>query len=149
MPDKTAKTRPGRGFAQQLRRLLSTEGYRPRLDSGDGRPSTLHFKVEGDEYELRCEDDADFVQLCTGYLLESVSQDELTLLRTANDVQNQVKVAKVYIPGSRKYVEFQVELFLGGQPLKPDLLQRCISILRYSYREFYRRITPELPRARA
>ena len=52
----TAATRLRRVFAQQLQDLTS-EGYRPRLDPGDGGRSTLHFKVEGEEHELRCSED--------------------------------------------------------------------------------------------
>ncbi len=49
--------------------------------------TTLHFKVEGTRFQLRCaEEDADFVQLCTGYSLEGATQDELTLLHAGNQL---------------------------------------------------------------
>lgn len=137
-----------RTFAQQLRRLLLSEGFRPRPKDGD--PQTIHFKVEGNTFVLRCnEGDPDFVQLCTGYSLEYTTPEELTLLRAAMEIQNAMKVAKVYIPASREYVEFQLELFLGGHPLSPDLLGRCIATLRRTWKEFYARVKPEAPQASA
>lgn len=152
MPEKTTRVRPKPKptTAQQLRTLLATEGYRPRFDRGDGHPATIHFKVEGREYVLRFnEDDPDFVQVCTGYLLDGATRDELTLLRAANDVGSQVKVAKVSIPKALDCVEIQVELFLGGQPFSAALLQRSISAVRYGCREFFKRVIPEAPQARA
>ncbi len=150
MTEKTTRIRPSRAFAQQLRKLLAEEGYRPRLEQEDGGPSKLHFKVEGSGFQLRCnEDDHDFVQLCTGYVLEGTTQDELSLLRAANDLQAQLKVVKVWIPASAEFVEFQVELFLDGHPLTPALLERCISMLRHSAREFWGRVKAETPRAMA
>lgn len=150
MTAKTTRSHKRRPFAQQLRKLLSAEGYRPRLDQGDGQPSTIHFKVEGDEFQLCCwEDDPGFVQLCTGRLLGGATHDEPTLLRAANEVQAKVKVVKVWLPASGEFVEFQVELFLSGHPLSPELLQRCISTLRYAVGELTQRVIPEVPRALA
>lgn len=139
---------PKRSSTQQLRRLLLAEGYRPRPK--DGNPQTIHFKVEGNTFLVRCnDDDPDFVQICTGYTLEDTTGDELTLLRAAVDVQNDMKVAKVYIPPNREYVEFQLELFLDGQPLSAGLLERCIATLRATCNAFYKRVTPPAPQARA
>ncbi len=150
MTEKTTRIRPARAFAQQLRKLLADEGYRPRLEQADGEPSKLHFKVEGNGFQLRCsEDDRDFVQVCTGYLLDGATQDELSLLRAANDLQAKLKVVKVWIPASAELAEFQVELFLGGHPLSAELLERCISMLRHSAGEFWGRVKAEAPRAMA
>jgi putative sensory transduction regulator len=150
MTENTTRTRPARTFAQQLRKLLAEEGYRPRLEQEDGEPAKLHFKVEGNGFQLRCrEDDPDFVQVCTGYVLEGATKDELSLLRAANDLQAKLKVVKVWIPASAEFVEFQVELFLGGHPLTPELLERCISMLRHSAGEFWGRVKAEAPRAMA
>jgi hypothetical protein len=148
MPAKTAVVSPKRSLAHHLRRLLAAEGYRPRLEKGDGDPSTLFFKVESNEYLLRCSgQDPEFIQLCTGYSLAGTTQDELTLLRAASEVQNDAKVAKVYIPPTKAYVEFQLELFLGGHPLSPELLERSIATLKYTCREFYKRVIPDRPQA--
>ncbi len=148
MPGEATTTTPRRSLAHQLRRLLASEGYRPRLEKGDGNPSTLFFKVEGNEYLLRCsEQDPDFIQLCSGYSLEDATPDELTLLRAASEVQNDMKVAKVYVPPTKAYVEFQLELFLGGHPPSAGLLERCIATLKHTCREFYKRVTPEKPQA--
>lgn len=150
MTEKTTRIRPARTFAQQLRKLLSEEGYRPRLEQQEGGPSKLHFKVEGKGFQLRCsEEDPDFVQICTGYLLEGATQDEPSLLRAANDLQAELKVVKVWVPAKPEFVEFQVELFLGGHPLTPELLERCISMLRHSAQKFWGRVTAEAPRAMA
>ncbi len=150
MAERTRKTQTRRNPAQQLRALLATEGYRPRRADGEDDPWTVHFKVEGNTFLLRCtDDDPDFVQLCTGYSLDDMPQDDLVLLRAANDVQAEIKVAKVCIPRSRAYVEFQLELFLGGHPLTPELLERCILTLRQTSREFHERVTPRAPQALA
>ena len=150
MTEKTTRIRPARTFAQQLRKLLAEEGYRPRLEQEEGAASKLHFKVEGNGFQLRCrEEDPDFVQICTGYLLDGATRDELSLLRAANDLQAKLKVVKVWIPASTEFVEFQVELFLGGHPLTPELLERCISMLRHSAGEFWGRVKAEAPLAMA
>jgi hypothetical protein len=150
MPEKTNRIPAKRPPAQQLRALLAAEGYRPRRAEADDDPSLIHFKVEGRAYLLRCEeDDPDFVQICTGYSLEDLPKDELELRRAANDVQAEMKVAKVCIPPSLAYVEFQLELFLGGRPLAAELLQRCIATLRHTSREFYERVSPRPPQALA
>lgn len=150
MPDETTRIRAKSTPAQRLRTLLASEGYRPRRAEDEDDPSTVHFKVEGNAFLVRCgDDDPDFVQLCTGYSLENLPQDDLVLLRAANDVQAGMKVAKVCIPPSREYVEFQLELFLGGHPLSAELLERCIATLRHTAKEFYDRVTPPAPRAMA
>ena len=151
MTEKTTRIRPARTFAQQLRKLLAEEGYRPRLEQEEeDAASKLHFKVEGHGFQLRCrEEDPDFVQICTGYVLEGATRDELTLLRAANDLQARLKVVKVWIPASTELAEFQMELFLGGHPLTPELLERCIAMLRHSAGEFWGRVKAEAPLARA
>ncbi len=150
MPEKTPRPGSKRTPAQQLRTLHATEGNRPRRAEADEDPSVIYFKVEGITYMLRCpEDDSDFVQLCTGFSLEDSPCDELTLRRAAGEVQNDTKVAKVRIPASRNFVEFQLELFLGGHPLSSELLQRCLATLRYAWREFNKRVTPPQPHALA
>lgn len=150
MTEKTTRIRPARTFAQQLRKLLAEEGYRPRLEQEEDGSSRLYFKVEGHGFQLRCrEDDHDFVQICTGYLLDGATRDELSLLRAANDLQAKLKVVKVWIPANTEFAEFQVEQFLGGHPLTPELLERCISMLRHSAGEFWGRVKAEAPRAMA
>lgn len=150
MPEKTKRSQSKRSAVQQLRALLATEGYRPRRAEGEDDPSTVYFKAEGNTFLVRCtDDDPDFVQLCTGFALDDTTTDELALLRAANDVQTEMKVAKVCIPPSREYVEVQLELFLGGQQLSAELLERCIAVLRHTCREFCERVTPPAPQALA
>lgn len=151
MPEETTPSRRKRTVAQQLRLLLATEGYRPRRAADEENPSTVHFKVEGNTFVIRTnEDDPDFVAVCTGYALDDASKDELTLLRAAVEVQNDMRVAKVYVPRNLAFVEFQLELFLDGKPFSADLLARCLGTLRATCKQFYERVTPrEQPRALA
>lgn len=151
MPEETTPARRKRTVAQQLRALLATEGYRPRRTADEEDPSTIHFKVEGNTFLIRTvEQDPDFVAVCTGYGLEDTTKDELTLLRAAIEVQNEMKVVKVFVPKSLAYVEFQLELFLDGKPVSPELLERCIGTLRATCKRFYKLVTPqEQPRALA
>ena len=151
MDEQTTPARPKRTVAQQLRALLATEGYRPRRVGDEEDPSTIHFKVEGNTFLVRTnEQDPDFVAICTGNTLEDISKDELTLLRAASEAQNDMKVAKVFVPKSLAYVEFQLELFLDGKPFSADLLERCLGTLRTTRRRFYELATPrEQPRALA
>ncbi len=148
--ETVARRGSGRPIAQALRRLLASEGYRPSMDSGDGKPSTIRFKLEGAVHLLRSsEDDPGFVQLCTGWTLDGVTSDELILRRAADEVQNEVKVVKLWIPAALGMIELQAELFVGGSGLTPELLDRCISTLRFAAREFLGRVTPDEPKARA
>ena len=151
MPEEITAARSKRTVAQQLRILLAQEGYRPTRATDEETPSTIHFKVEGNTFVIRAnEEDPDFVAICTGYRLEDTTKDELTLLRAAIEVQNEMKVAKVFVPRSLAFVEFQLELFLGGNPLSAELLERCIGTLRASRGQFFKLVTPqERPRAQA
>lgn len=151
MPEEIAPARRKRTVAQQLRILLATEGYRPKRAADEDDPSTVHFKVEGSVFVIRTiEEDPEFMAICTGYSLEDATADELTLLRAAMEVQNDMKVAKVFVPRSLAFVEFQLELFLDGKPLSAELLECCIGTLRASARKFTKLVTPqEAPRAQA
>lgn len=150
MPEETAPVRAKRTVAQQIRALLATEGYRPRRASEEEDPSSVHFKVEGSGFVIRTlEQDPGFVGVYTGYTLDDLSRDELTLLRAAIEVQNAMKVAKVFVPRDLAFVEFQLELFLDG-PLTAELLERSIGTLRGSRKRFYELVTPrEPPQAQA
>jgi hypothetical protein len=151
MPEETTPVRAKRTVAQQLRVLLAEEGYRPTRAADEENPSNIHFKVEGNTFVIRAnEEDPDFVAICTGYRLEDTTKDELTLLRAAIEVQNEMKVAKVFVPRSLAFVEFQLEMFLGGKPLSADLLERSIATLRATRRQFFKLVTPqEQPKALA
>lgn len=151
MPEEITATRTKRSVAQQLRVLLAREGYRPGRVADEENPSNVHFKVEGNTFVARTsEDDPDFVALCTGYRLEDDVKDEQVLLRAAMEVQNDMKVAKVFVPRSLAFVEFQLELFLGGKPLSPELLERCLDTLRATSRAFFKKSLPqEQPKALA
>lgn len=150
MENVLAKPRRNRTAAQRLKNLLVEEGYRPRLEPGDDGPSVLEFKVEGQRFQVRAwASDEDFVQICTGVGLEEGGPDEAALLRFGNELQAHYKGVKTYLPPSRSFVEFQIELLLGGHPLSADLLERCIGILRAAGRDFCKRLEPEVPKARA
>ncbi len=56
---------------------------------------------------------------------------------------------KLFLPESREYVEVRLELLLFGHPLVPELLERCISILRAAGREYCEGVTAEQPWALA
>lgn len=144
MPEETTPARPRRTVAQQLRTLLATEGYRPRRAADEEDPSSVHFKVEGRSYVVRTlEADPDFVAVCTGYALDDATKDEPTLLRAALEVQNEMKVVKIYLPRSLEWVEFQLELFLDGRALSASLLERCLGALRATSSKFFKSVTPE------
>jgi hypothetical protein len=151
MPEMTTRTRRPRPFAQELRALLAEEGYRPRLEPSDGPVCALRFKVEGVEHRVACaDDDRDFVQLTVGFRLgERATHDELALLRAANELQASTKVVKVWIPPDCSFVEFGIELFLGGRDYTPALLERSLLTLRGSAEEYFKRVTAEQPAARA
>ena len=150
MENALAKPRRAKTAVQRLKDLLAEEGYRPRLESREDGPSDLEFKVEGRRFLLRAwVSDEEFVQVCTGVLLDDGGPDEATLLRFGNELQAHYKGVKTYLPPSRAFVEFQIELFLGGHPLSPELLERCINILKAADRDFCKRLEREMPKARA
>ena len=150
MPERTTRTPTKRTVADRLRALLAAEGYRPRRAQEEKHPEVIHFKVEGNLFLLRFEeDDPDFVQVSTGYLLEDSTRDELALLRAGNEIQDKWKAVKVWFPKSRAFVELQVELFLGGRPFTAGLLGRSIGTLRAAGKELHGLVTPGPPKARA
>ncbi len=151
MAEETTTVRARRTVSQQVRALLAKEGYRPLRAADEDDPSMVHFKVEGNTFVVRTvEADPDFLAICTGYTLEHATKDELTLLRAAIEVQNDMKVAKVFVPRSLAFVEFQLELFLDGRPLSPALLERSIGTLRATCASFWKLVTPrEEPKALA
>jgi hypothetical protein len=150
MENALARPRRAKTAVQRLKDLLAEEGYRPRLESREDGPSELEFKVEGRRFLLRAwASDEEFVQVCTGVLLDEGGPDEATFLRLGNELQAHYKGVKTYLPPSRAFVEFQIELFLGGHPLSPELLERCIHILQATDRDFCKRLEPEVPKARA
>jgi hypothetical protein len=95
------------------------------------------------------EQDPDFVTICLGYLFEEPVPDVQAILRAGHDVQAEAKVAKFFLDPEGKYYELQAELFLGGRPLNPRHLERCINVLKRAAAEFYNRIRTAAPRARA
>ena len=150
MENALAKPHRTKTAVQRLKDLLAEEGYRPRLESREDGPSALEFKVEGRRFVLRAwASDEEFVQVCTGVALDEGGPDEVTLLRLGNELQAHYKGMKTYLPPSRAFVEFQIELLRGGHPLTPELLQRCITSLQAVERDFCRRLEPEVPKARA
>ena len=150
MDNALSKPRRPKTAVQRLRDLLAEEGYRPRLENGEDGPSSLDFKVEGRRFVVRAwESDEEFVQVCTGVALDEGGPDEVTLLRLGNELQAHYKGVKTYLPASRAFVEFQIELFLGVHPFSPEVLQRCITVLQAVERDYCKRLVPEAPKARA
>lgn len=149
MAEPTAAPRRRRTPAQRLRDFLSRQGFRPWVEDDDA-PGTIWFHFEGLRCAARLEDgDEGYVQLALGFLLEEECRDELTLLRTMNEVQAATKVVKVFLPPGREFVEFQMELFLDGLPMSPTVLQRSLVTLRGASADFLARVRPEPPKARA
>lgn len=150
MAEKTTGARGKRTVAERLRALLAAEGYRPRPARDEKQPNVIHFKVEGNLFLLRCEEgDPDFVQVCTGYSLEDATQDELALLRAANEIGGTKKAVKAWLPPGRGCVEIQVELFLGGRPFTAEHLGRAIEAVHEAANEFHERVMPRAPEALA
>ena len=81
-------------------------------------PASIWFKFEGLEFAARLEDrDEDYVQIAPGFTLGEESRDELTLLRTMNEVQASTKVVKIAVSPRIDFVEFEMESFwTGGRP---------------------------------
>ena len=149
MDQVTPAPRRKRTPAQRFRDFLSRQGFRPWVEDGDA-PGTIWFHCEGLKFVARLDErDEDFVQICLGFLLREESRDELTLLRTMNEVQAGTKVVKVFVPPERDFVEFQIELYLDGRPMSPKLLERCLVTLRGTSSDYLGRVRPEPPKALA
>ena len=148
MDEATTAPRRKRTAAHRFRDFLARQGFRPWVE--DDFPGCIWFNFEGYRYLVRLEDgDDDYVQVALGYLLEEDCRDELALLRAVNETQAETKVVKVFLAPRLEFVEFQVELFLGGHPMSLELLQRCLLILRGTSRAYLDRVQPEAPKARA
>ncbi len=136
------------GLPERIREFLAEQGYRPWTD--DEFPGTLWFRNEGLKFVVRFADgDDDYVQVALGFILREESRDEITLLRALNLEQARTKVVKVYVSPECDVVEFQMELFLDGRIPSPELLDRLLWTLRGSSRDFFDRIRPEEPKAKA
>ena len=103
MDEIAPSTRRKRTPIQRFRDFLSRQGFRPWVE--DESPASIWFKFEGLKYAARLEDrDEDYVQIALGFTLREESRDELTLLRTMNEVQASTKVVKIYVsPGSTSW----------------------------------------------
>lgn len=144
----TTTERKPPGLPERIREFLAEQGFRPWTD--DELPDTVWFRFEGLKYVARfASGDDDYLQIALGFTLREESRDELTLLRALNVEQAKTKVVKVYVAPGCDLVEFQMELFLDGRLPSPDLLDRLLWILRGSSRDFFDRIRPEEPKAKA
>lgn len=147
---KPEEAKPAASVATRVADLLAEEGYRPHVQPPEGRHRRIFFKAEGARFLVRLnEDDPDFVMICLGYLFEEPVPDVQAILRAGHDVQAEAKVAKFFLDPEGKYYELQAELFLGGHPLNPRHLERCINVLRRAAAEFNDRIRTAAPRAQA
>ncbi len=148
MAEVAPAARRKRTALQRFRDFLARQGFRPWVE--DDFPGCIWFNFEGYRYLVRLEDgDDDYVQVALGYLLEEDCRDELALLRAMNETQAETKVVKVFLAPRLEFVEFQMELFLGGRPMSLEMLQRCLLILRGASRAYLDRVQPEAPKARA
>ena len=150
MPDVTqqAAAPVAPGLPERFREFLAEQGFRPWTD--DECPETTWFRFEGLKFVARFADgDDDYLQIALGFVLQDESRDELTLLRALNHQQAKTKVVKIYVSPECDLVEFEMELFLDGRMLSPQLLERFLWTLRGTSREFFDRIRPEEPKAKA
>ncbi len=132
----------------RFRELLAEQGFRPWTD--DESPGSVWFRFEGLRYVTRFADgDDDYVQIALGFVLRDESRDELTLLRALNAEQAKTKVVKIYVSPECDVVEFEMELFLDGHMPSPNLLERLLCTLRGTSRDFFDRVRPEEPKAKA
>lgn len=151
-PSEVPAQTPNRSSpAARLLDLLAEEGYRPHPRDPDGSFHSIDFKAEGRRFNLRInEEDPDFVGICLGYRLD----DEPTLppealLRAGHDAQADAKVVKFFLDPAGKFYELQAELFLGGQPLNAQHLERCLGALRWAAARFAEKLRADAPTARA
>ena len=148
MDEITPSTRRKRTPTQRFRDFLSRQGFRPWVE--DESPASIWFKFEGLKYAARLEDrDEEYVQIALGFTLREESRDELTLLRTMNEVQASTKVVKIYVSPRIDFVEFEMELLLDGHPPSLKLLERCLETLRGTSRDYFEKVRPEKPAAQA
>ena len=145
-PQAAAPVAPG--LPERFREFLAEKGFRPWTD--DECPETTWFRFEGLKFVARFADgDDDYLQIALGFVLQDESRDELTLLRALNHQQARTKVVKIYVSPECDLVEFEMELFLDGRMLSPQLLERFLWTLRGTSRDFFDRIRPEEPKAKA
>jgi hypothetical protein len=145
-PQAAAPVAPG--LPERIREFLTEQGFRPWTE--DEYPGTIWFRFEGLKYVARFADgDDDYLQVALGFVLRDESRDELTLLRAMNREQAKIKVVKIYVSPECDLVEFQMELFLDGRMLSPQLLDRLLWTLRSTSRDFFHQIRPEEPKAQA
>lgn len=150
MPDTTSTAGEPKApaLSDRIREFLAEQGFRPWVD--DDFPGSVWFRHEGLKFLVRsCEGDDDYVQFALGFVLREESRDELTLLRAMNREQAETKVVKVYVSPECDLVEFQMELFLDGRMPSPSLLERLLFTLRGASRDFFARVRPEEPKAKA
>jgi hypothetical protein len=146
IPQTAAPGAPG--LPERFRQFLAEQGFRPWTD--DECPATTWFRFEGLKFVARFADgDDDYLQMALGFVLRDESRDELALLRALNREQARTKVVKIYVSPECDLVEFEVELFLDGRMLSPQLLNRSLWTLRGTSRGFFDRIRPEAPKAQA
>ncbi len=150
MADLALQSKRSKPLPQRVCKLLAEEGFRPQLVNESDAPVHVVFKVEGKTFLIRFEEnDERFLQVCAGVLLEGTTKDELTLLRAAQAIQAETKVAKVFLPPDLEFVEFQVEVFVPDRGICPEILGRCIGTIQAAWAMYFDNVTPELPRALA
>jgi len=142
---------PRTPLVRRTRALLIREGFRPDLLPGDPQFPVLYFRDEGARYYLQFDaDDSDFVQVSMACELPKARRpDELTALRIAHSLQGSTKLVKVWLGPGASFVEFQAPLFLGGHRFGPELLRRCIGVVRHAAGDFWNRLLLVNPSARA
>ena len=126
--------------AEQYAKMLEAEGLLAQTDS-DG---TLHFKYEGDNYELLTyADDLQYVGIRANYqLLAGVRRSHA--VTEANDVTRRAKVAKVFLLSNRA-VTIAAELFIGEPEHLDAILYRLIRLVQSVSCDYFSRLAKHVP----
>lgn len=132
------KRPPAPSVARRHLDLLAQEGYRPTFEpDGDGRHAVLSFKAEGRQFVLLVdEEDEAFFHLGLGFSLDE-AHDLPATLAVANELNERWKGVKVTVVPEERALRFQVESFLPGGACPPELLGRCLDLLRGAAAEFF------------
>jgi hypothetical protein len=121
--------------SESYAKMLEAEGLLVQTDSR----GTLHFKYEGDNYELLTyDDDLQYVGIRATYqLLGGVRRSHA--VTEANDVTRRAKVAKVYLLPKRA-VTIAAELFVDEPQQLDAVLYRLIRLVQGVSCDYFSRL---------
>lgn len=117
--------------------LLRAEGYRPKLERGDGTFASITFKAEGLLFVVFVDEDDDaFFHLGLAYDLAPTWEDLAAAVARANGLNEELKGVKVTVHAEDHSVRFHVEAFFGAPATMP-VLERSMAALRNAGRAFF------------